>query len=105
MWQLVEAGAPVVRDVLSLAIGGLGVFLAYLAIKLGKEQAQIADKQTAIAEKQDRIMHEQLARRAVICMSITQGIPIADGRTLCRVYVHNNGTRGITGYKWEFMIA
>ena len=54
---------------------------------------------------QHQIMQEQLARRAVVDMSITQGIPIANGRTLCRVYTHNNGNRWVSSYNWEFIVA
>jgi len=45
-----------VRDGVSLCLAALSAYLAYLAIRLGKQQANLAERQTAIAEKQDRLM-------------------------------------------------
>jgi hypothetical protein len=99
-----RVGAFEIRDLVSLVVGGLGAFLAYLAIKPGKEQAAISKRPAEIAETQHQILQEQLARRAVADMSITQGIPIRDGRVLARVYVENNGSKSISEYNWEFIV-
>jgi hypothetical protein len=99
-----RVGTFEIRDLVSLVVGGLGAFLAYLAIKLGKDQAAISKRQAEIAETQHRILQEQLARRAVADVSITQGIPIRDGRVLARVYVENKGSKSISEYNWEFIV-
>src|SRR5688572_9558231 len=59
MWQAlmdwlpdVRVGTFEIRDLVSLVVGSLGAFLAYLAIKLGKEQAKIAERQFQIQEVQ-----------------------------------------------------
>src|SRR5688572_595788 len=70
MWQRLMEWLPDVRwefelgDVANLLVAIVGAVLAYLAIKLGKEQAKIATKQTEMAELQHDIMLRQIAREA-----------------------------------------
>ena len=49
-----RTGFEILRDLLSLGMAGLGAYLAYLAIKMGR-------RQTAIGEEQTRIGTEQMA--------------------------------------------
>jgi hypothetical protein len=102
----------VVRDGVSLGLAALGTFLAYLAIKLGKEQAKIAEKQTALAEKQaaitekqDRIMQDQLAKRAVLQLTIPlTGLHVSGQMYRYPVYVENSGNKTALGLRWNLYI-
>lgn len=66
----IKRGSLEIRDLVSLTITALGAFLAYLAIKLGREQTKIAAKMMAIWEKQDQLLSEQLTRRAVLTLEV-----------------------------------
>lgn len=64
---------------------------------MGKRQADIADKQ-------DRIMQQQLSKRAAprVVRSMF-GIPHAEGWSRYSVHVHNIATRTLRDYHWEVM--
>ena len=117
MWHWIQWGwdafwaHPVerVRDATTLVLGGLSVWLAGRAIKMGREQTktaerqnEISERQTAIAEKQDQIMSEQLARRANIEIDLGPGVSRPDGFTEYRVLIENSGTRTLGEYTFEF---
>lgn len=48
VWRLVERWGPVVRDLLSVGLAGLGAYLAWLSIQMGREQDVITAKQIEI---------------------------------------------------------
>jgi len=99
-----KVGTIEIRDLVSLVVGGLGVFLAYLAIKLGKEQAKIAEKQTGIAEKQDRIMQEQLDKRTELSIALINPQAHGEGHRY-DVAVLNEGSRSaMTGLYWHLYL-
>lgn len=84
MWQRfldwlpdLQVGAFEVRDLLALTVGSLGVLLAYLAIKLGRAQANISARQAAIAENQYRIQMIQLGQQPAI--ELIPGLTAPDG--------------------------
>lgn len=55
-WRL---GFEALRDFLSVGIAGLGAYLAYLAISLGREQTRIGREQVEIAKRQEALDLEQ----------------------------------------------
>src|SRR5688572_26505256 len=73
MWQVLmdwlpdlRVGTFEIRDLASLIVAGLGAFLAYLAIKLGKEQAAIAKRQGEITEQQYQMQAVSAEREATV---------------------------------------
>lgn len=97
MWHLVETSAPVVRDLLSLGLAGLGAYLACLALRLGKQQAQIM-------EKQDRRIDEELAKQPILLVEMFASS--ADKEWIhYDVSIYNKGTRKCTGFKWYLLSA
>lgn len=53
-----KQGTFEVRDLLNLLMTGLGAYLAWRAIQMGREQTLTAKRQTEIAEFQHQIMQE-----------------------------------------------
>ena len=72
-----RTGLETVRDVVTLLVGGLGTYLAGQAIKMGRNNervtnrqveilgrlAELDEKQADIAETQHQILQEQLSKR------------------------------------------
>jgi hypothetical protein len=122
MWQAfmdwlpdLRVGAFEIRDVLSLGMTGLGAYLAWQAIKMGREQsriaqeqADIAKRQAAIVENQDHILREQLAKKTDLRVSSgsQKQIPKADqsNETLITLTVRNGGNKIADGFYWELMV-
>src|SRR5688500_2856010 len=84
-------------DIANLIVAGVGLILAYYAIKMGRKQADIA-------EKQDRMMQEQLNRRAVLKVRFTRpDSPQWDGKTVV-ISVDNTGNKAARVFYWQLFI-
>ena len=110
IWNWVAFWGPVFRDIASLVLGGLGAYLAYLAIKMGREQGRIAARQADIAETQHRIMLEQMAARPDLACEIRRNTDDAADAEDFLLVIANRGNkiaRDITykiacpGFAWE----
>jgi hypothetical protein len=103
----------VARDVLSLVIAALGSILAYLAIRMGREQTRISREQTEIAKRQEaldieqgkiateqatitrkqhQILEEQLGRKAHLEVNISLA-KSATGEPYYDINVRNSGNK------------
>ena len=111
------------RDVLSVGMAALGAYLAFLAIKLGKEQTRIGREQTEIAKRQEaldveqgliakrqaeiaetqhRVLQEQLSRKADLEMELVHDVstPIETG---IKLRVKNKGLQVSSGVLLELL--
>jgi hypothetical protein len=116
MWRTLMDGLPdftqgtfEVRDVLNLLMTTLAAWLAFLAIRMGREQGVIAEKQAAIAEKQDRVLQAQLARTSSLRMSTRYqtrdfGSGTGSGPTFVVCDVVNGGSKTTDGFYWAIFI-
>src|SRR6266566_777481 len=70
---------------------------------LAKTQTELATKQTELAVKQDKIISDQLARRANLVLVVE---PDQDGpeSRLWRLLVKNDGTKATQEYYWHLLI-
>jgi hypothetical protein len=118
------AGAFEARDLLSLVMAGLGAYLAWQAIKVGREQvasakrqeglaeqmkamseeqAGIAREQAAIVKAQHEVMQQQFAQRsllAVVCDPEDQDQSSKDEYYKIPVYVRNDGKLSVQEFTW-----
>ena len=103
VWDWFVFWGPVARDFLSVGLAALGAFLAYLAIKLGKEQSKIAKRQTEIAETQHEIMLEQQARKAALKVETGTFHPDGEWR-YAELHAVNLGNGTARGFYWELHV-
>jgi hypothetical protein len=66
-----HAGQFEVRDLVSLVVAGLALYLSWQAIEMGKRQENIANRQAEIAERQFQIQQGQLAQEAPLSIMPT----------------------------------
>lgn len=128
MWQPfldwlpdLKVGTFEIRDLASLIIGGLGAFLAYLAIKLGKEQAKGGkrlEKLTAdlaafqfrlkeISEQQHEYLWEQIRRKAILSLTHKRMYPdsgVLDVTVNYVVQVTNTGNKICREFLWSLAL-
>jgi hypothetical protein len=106
-----KVGTVEIRDVVGLVVATLSVFLAYLAIKLGREQAKTASEQTAIAKRQSeiaetqhRIMLDQLSQRPVLEMRVVNASQGNDGLETFAIDVFNSGSKPAKDIFWHLNV-
>ena len=102
-----RTGFEAFRDLLSLGIAGLGAYLASEAIRLGKQQKQLATDQGRIAAiqgqivlKQDERLEKELARRAKLEVFLRRESQDPFKWELC---VRNRGDRSADQFYWDFL--
>jgi hypothetical protein len=131
MWQTLmdllpdlRAGYFEIRDILSLGTAGLGSYLAWLAIRVGRAQKQmgleqieiakrqealdikamqIAERQAAIVEKQNQIFEDQLGRKAELEVVIEHS-RIVGTQKVYALAIQNSGKRKAHGFYWSVYI-
>src|SRR5262245_59233406 len=119
MWESVEMWAPVVRDVLSVGLAALGSWLAWLSIKMGREQDAVTARQMAImeslrdleakqaatAEKQHALVSMEMARRPDLAMRVARATGGRNGVAKIVLAIRNNGDRLASNAYWYVMLA
>ncbi len=100
-----EVGTFEIRDLVNVVVGGLGAYLAYLAIRMGQSQGRIALRQADIAEVQHRIMQEQLAKAAKLRVRGDTAQSHQAPETIIPIEVFNDGNKTARGFFWELLCA
>jgi hypothetical protein len=121
----VEIGVLEVRDLLALVLTSVGAWLAWLAIRMGREQGaftakqmeilegqrgllgrlgELEEKQLAIAEKQDKLETERLDRVAKLWVTATL-IETAGSHVRFALGVTNSGRKTATGVYWHLFMT
>jgi hypothetical protein len=98
-----KSGTFEVRDLLNLFMTALGAYLAWQAIKMGREQSVIARRQGEIAEAQHAIMQQQLTKVPKLKFE-SHGQFKDEGLVELTVIIKNRG-RGIAeDCYWEILL-
>jgi hypothetical protein len=100
-----RAGTIEIRDLVNLVVGGLATYLAYLAIRMGREQSRTAFRQAEIAEVQHRIMQEQLAKAVKLRVRCDTAQTHHAPETIIPVEVFNDGNKTARGFFWEVLFS
>jgi hypothetical protein len=87
----------IVRDVLSLLLAALASYLAWLAIRMGKRQGEIA-------EMQHQIMQEQLAKKGELQVFLV-GPDVREGFNVYPMMAVNGGRKTVAGFHWDIWIS
>jgi hypothetical protein len=108
------------RDLLSVGLAALGSWLAWLAIRMGRENEAVTGKQTALAEsmngllgrvaeleakqatmleRQHEVFERELSKRAVLKLLVPIApMARADGPTTYELFIINDGDKPEAGY-------
>jgi hypothetical protein len=110
-------------DLANLLVAAVGAYLAWLAIRMGREQTRIGKEQTQIAKRQEAldieqgniakrqaeiaetqhsIMQDQLGRRAILAITLT--FLHDNEKPLWRIRISNSGNRTATECNWNIYI-
>jgi hypothetical protein len=109
MWQTLmdwlpdlHVGTFEIRDLLNLVMTGLGAYLAWLAIKMGRKQTEIAEKQHAIWEAE---MAKKTDLRVLApSQKLAFNKDLEYMETIVKFKVHNGGNKTAEVFFWEVLI-